>query len=68
MMADMSAFFDGSVVLVVPISNRAKLWVKEYVDVPDYMWLGSGFCCEPRLAGDMLLGAERDGLEVFADF
>lgn len=43
----------------------AKEWVKIFVEVEPYMWLGDdSFCCEHRCAADIASGMASEGLEV----
>ena len=44
----------GTVVLVTPLTAKAKQWVDENVYTEPWQWLGGGFACEPRLAEGLL--------------
>ena len=54
----------GSLILIAPLTDEAKAWVTEHVAVESWAWMGPAFACEPRYAGDLLAGAEADGLIV----
>ena len=54
----------GSIVMVVPLSPAAKEWVEENLTLESWQWLGGGFSCEPRYAGDLAQGMVDDGLTV----
>lgn len=56
----------GSVIMVVPLSPAAKDWVDDNLALEGWQWLGAGFACEPRYAGDLASGMESDGLTVLA--
>ena len=54
----------GSIIMVVPLSPCAKEWVAENVALESWQWLGGGFACEPRMAGDLAQGMCDAGLTV----
>lgn len=54
----------GSVCMVVPLTDAAKDWVEENLALESWQWLGGGFACEPRYAGDLAEGMSSDGLIV----
>lgn len=54
----------GSVCMAVPLTPAAKDWVEENLALESWQWLGGGFACEPRYAGDLAEGMANDGLIV----
>ena len=50
--------------LVVPLSPAAKEWVDDNLALEGWQWLGAGFACEPRYAGDLAQGMSDAGLVV----
>lgn len=53
-----------SIVMVEPVSNAAKEWVSEHVQLEDWQWFGGAFSVEPRYASDLIEGIRGDGLTV----
>ena len=56
-----------SLIMVAPLTRRAKAWVKEYVEEPSpdgLRWMGGAFACELRYAGDLVAGMREAGLKV----
>lgn len=63
--ADVLVMRDGTLFLLTLESEAAHAWVRENVDVPDYMWLGTSMVAvESSYAGDIVAGMAADGLEV----
>jgi hypothetical protein len=44
----------GSIVLVRPLSDAARGWVSENVELEGWQWHGDAFACEPRAFGPMV--------------
>lgn len=61
---DVEFLNSGSVFLVVPLTPAAQTWVDENLALESWQWLGAGFACEPRYAGDLAQGMADDGLVV----
>ena len=49
---------EGTVVLIIPVTELAKKWVNENVQVESWQWLGQGFAVDHRYAPDLLQGME----------
>lgn len=54
----------GTVFIVTPITQAARDWVADSVNVPDYMRFGQGFAVEHRYVQDIIEGMQNDGLLV----
>lgn len=63
-MADIAIAAHGSVVLVTPLTDTARAWIDDYVDVPSWAWLGPSFACEPRLVADLTEALQDAGFEL----
>ena len=62
--ADVEFLNHGSVIMVVPVTPVAKEWVADNIALESWQWLGGGFACEPRYAGDLAQGMSDAGLVV----
>ena len=58
---DFDVIDDGSVVLLIPLTEAANLWVEEHIpdDAPTF---GKGIGVERRYIGDILHGIKDEGL------
>ena len=56
---------EGTVVLIIPMTEFAKKWIDENVQVDSWQWLGQGFAVDHRCAEDLLQGlqAELGGIQ-----
>lgn len=54
----------GSVVLVRPLSDEARAWVDENVQLEGWQWFGGAFACDPRYVDNLCGGLREAGLEV----
>ena len=54
----------GSLFLVTPMSEAARDWVSENVQLEGWQWMGISFAVEWRFAQDLISGMQGDGLEV----
>jgi hypothetical protein len=45
---------EGTVVLITPVSDRARQWVDENLSIEPWQWLGDGFGVEHRYANDII--------------
>ena len=52
---DFSISDHGSIVLIEPVSARAKQFTDENIHTESWQWLGSAFAVEPRFA-EILVG------------
>ncbi len=55
---------EGSIVMVEPLTEAAKEWVRENVPLESWQWLGSRFCCEPRMVKNLMNGMVEGGLNI----
>ena len=56
----------ASVVGIVPLTAKAREWVKENVYAEPWQWLGDTLCVDHRYADDLLTGIEEAfGAEAF---
>ena len=62
--SDVEFLNHGSVCMVVPLTPAAKEWVDDNLALEGWQWLGGGFACEPRYAGDLAQGMTDAGLVV----
>lgn len=54
----------GSIVLVRPTSDAGRAWIDENTETEGWQWIGGALAVEPRYAGDLLFGAQSEGLEL----
>ena len=54
----------GTVYLFTPITQLAREWVKEHLNLEGWQWLGSSFAVEHRFVGSLVEGMQGDGLRV----
>ena len=54
----------GTMYLVTPLTEAAKEWVAEHVQLESWQWLGSGFGVEWRYVENLVEGMEDAGLSV----
>ena len=52
----------GSVVTVRPLTDAAKDWTVEHVEIPS--WCGWNIPCEPRYAGALIEGIVEAGFTI----
>ena len=53
----------GSIILMTPLSQAAKDWIKEHLP-QEVIWFGDAIAIEPRYAGDIFDGLIADGLTL----
>jgi hypothetical protein len=63
-MADLAYLNEGTVFLLIPISIAGLDWLDGKLLAEDWQRLGSSIAVDRRLATDILLGAQRDGLTI----
>jgi hypothetical protein len=56
----------GSVFLLTPVTQLAKEWVKEHLNLEGWQWLGDAFAVEHRFVAALVDGMKSDGLKVVA--
>lgn len=61
--ADLHIANHGSIYILTPLTRMGRKWVRENLPEDALMW-GGGIVVEPRYVGDILQGAEHDGLTV----
>ncbi len=54
-----------SILLVLPLTDRAAKWISENVQ-DDAQWFGRSLVVEPRYLADLCRGMEEDGLVIDA--
>jgi hypothetical protein len=54
----------GTIFLFTPMTERARTWVDEHVQLDSWQWLGTSFSVEHRFAEGLAAGMIDDGLEV----
>lgn len=62
--ADFTISNQGSIVMFYPRSQDAHDWVDDNVGLEDWQWLGGGFACEHRMAGDLIEGIRDAGFVI----
>jgi len=53
----------GSIFLLIPCSDAARIWVDEYLP-PDRLTFGHGVVIEPKFIWSILLGLQDEGFQV----
>ena len=61
-MADFTIEGGGTVYLIRPLSDEARDWLEEHVEIPDYMRLGGAVACEHSYVGPIVEGMLGEGL------
>lgn len=64
MTVDVEVSGGGTVYLFTPLTQVAKDWVEEHVQVAGYQQFGPGFAVDHRYAGPLADGMEAAGLVV----
>ena len=62
-MSDFDVHFDGSIVMVAPLSDEAKDWAT-YSLGEDPLMFGSWYCVEYRYASDIIDALLDSGFEI----
>jgi len=62
--ADIRADADGSIVVMTPLTEDGRVWMKMKVDSEPWQWYAGGLCVEHRFAADLVTYARQDGLTV----
>lgn len=61
-MTDFLIINHGSIVTVLPLTEAAKDWMTDNVELPD--WAGWNVPVEPRYAGDLIDGIIESGFTI----
>ncbi len=62
--ADVVVRDEGTIVMIMPATPRAKRWFKDNVQSESWQWLGPWLAIAPRTAGDLASGIIDAGLSV----
>lgn len=55
----------GNLFMVTPVSEKAKTWIEENVEIPDWAWMGrQSFAVDHHLIENLVSGMVAEGLEV----
>jgi hypothetical protein len=54
----------GNVIVVQPLTARAREWIEENADAPSWAWQGGALAVDPRMVDAMVEGMIAAGLEV----
>lgn len=54
--------------LIRPITEIAKQWVRDNVNLEPWQWLGRAFAVDHHYVGDLVEGMMGSGLAVDVDF
>ena len=60
---DFTVSNEGSIFILRPISEAAKVWVEEHLP-EERQYFGGGVVVEHRYIADIVAGIQADGLEV----
>lgn len=66
MTADIIVRNDGTIWMLRPVTDAARAWVAQNVNIEPYMAIGDGFAADWRCGRDIVDGAEDAGLIVEA--
>lgn len=58
---------EGTVWTFQPLTQAAKEWVEEHVDVPERAWMGGRFTADHRPARHLAEGIEEAGFSIEFD-
>ena len=62
-MPDFTVNDQGSIVLLMPENDNARVWIDQNIG-DDITWWGGAVAIEHRYADDILTGIQRDGLTI----
>ena len=54
----------GSIFMVSPLSDAAREWVDEHVQLEDWQWMGNAFSVDRHYIENLVEGMIGDGLVV----
>ncbi len=52
----------GSIILLRPLTKRARKWLEKSCACESWQWFGEALAVEPRMVGAILKGALEEGL------
>lgn len=55
-------------IIITPVTEKAKKWVNKHVNIESWQWLGDGFAVDNRYAQDLLSGMKRSHLKLDTDY
>ena len=58
---------EGSIVLLHPLTDRAKEWIEEHIP-EDAQSFGDAVVIEPRYVSDIVAGIRGDGLTILPSY
>jgi len=61
---DFKVTYHGSVSRLVPLTDLAKEWVEEHLQLEDWQWMGPAIVIDTRYIGDIIDGIIDDGLAI----
>ena len=61
---DLRVYNEGTIVQFEPVSEAAKDWIDENVQVEGWKWLGNCLCVEPRDAEALIARMMAEGLTI----
>ena len=53
----------GSIIMVLPISAKARKWVHHNVEAEPWQWVGGGFAVDRHYAESLIAGMTEAGLK-----
>lgn len=54
----------GSVIMVTPVTQDAKDWTTENVQLESWQWMGAAFAVDQHCIDNLIDGIRADGLNV----
>jgi hypothetical protein len=63
-MPDLRVDTHGTVVLLTPLTAKARRWIDNNVEIEPWQLFGDVIAVEPRYVGGLITGAIQDGLEI----
>lgn len=63
-MTDLTVDNHGSIFILTPVSDAGREWIGEHIPDDAMTWGPEGIVVEHRYIGDIVAGAQADGLEV----
>ena len=63
-MPDLRVDTHGTVVLLTPLTAKARRWIDSNVEIEPWQRFGDVIAVEPRCVDGLIAGAIQDGLEI----
>jgi hypothetical protein len=63
-MPDLRVDTHGTVVLLTPLTAKARRWIDDNVEIEPWQLFGDVIAIEPRYVSGLIAGAIQDGLEI----